>query len=213
MQHIRAVRVEDALGIAGRTARVAEPGGGTIVELGVVEPFGLLPQKLLVAECVRERSRFAVAHDHVVLDRLEPRRDLLEQRHQRVVYQDDLVLGVVGDIGELLLEQADVEGVEHRAHAGDAHVRLQVALRVPGERGDPIPVLDAESPQRAAQAVDAVAHLGVAGARGPVVGERHHLAVAVHPAHAPQDVLERERVVVLNETLEHSRMLPRFGPR
>ena len=41
------------------------------------------------------------------------------------------ILGVVDDVGELLGEEADVERVEHRAHARDGEVGLEVLLGVP----------------------------------------------------------------------------------
>ena len=176
VQHVRAVRVERALGVAGRAARVAEAGGGALVELGVVEARLVVGEQVLVADHVRQRARVAVADDDVVLDRLEARRDLLEHRHQRVVDEDDLVLGVVDDVAELLLEQADVERVQHRARAGHAHVDLEVLLRVPHEGRDPIAVLDAQLLQRLAEPVDAVADRGVRQPRRATVGQRHDLA-------------------------------------
>ena len=93
---------------------------------------------------------------------MEARRELLQQRHQRVVDEDDLVLGVVDDVGQLLLEQADVERVQHRAGAGHREVQLEVALVVPGERADAVARLHAEPAERAREAVDAIGQLGVA---------------------------------------------------
>ena len=205
------MRVEDALRVPGGAARVAEPGRGAVVDLRVVVAARLVGDQLLVPDRARQRARVAVAHDDPVLHRLERRRHLLQHRHERVVDEHHLVLGVVRDVGQLLLEQTDVERVEHGAHAGHAHVRLEMPLRVPGERGDPVTVPHAKRLERAAQAVDPVANVGVARAGGAVVCERHHLAVAVHQAHAPEDVLQRERMVVLDEALEHARRVTPYG--
>ena len=67
-----------------------------------------------------------------------------EQRDQRPVDEDDLVLGVVGDVDELLGEQPDVEGVQHPAGARRGQVELQVARGVPAERADPAVRADAQ---------------------------------------------------------------------
>ena len=54
------------------------------------------------------------------------------------VDDDDLVLGVIDDEGQLFGEEPDVEGVQDRAHAGNGDVRLHVRLVVPHEGGDPV---------------------------------------------------------------------------
>ena len=54
------------------------------------------------------------------------------------VDDDDLVLGVVHDVGELLGEEPDVERVQHRPHGRDGQVRLEVLLVVPGEGAHPV---------------------------------------------------------------------------
>ena len=47
-----------------------------------------------------------------------------------------LVFGVVGDPGHLIRMQARVEGVQDAARAAHTKVKLQVAVTVPGQRGD-----------------------------------------------------------------------------
>jgi hypothetical protein len=58
-----------------------------------------------------------------------------KQGEQRTVDEDHLVVGVVDDVGELLGEQADVEGVQDSPRARRGEVELEVAGGVPGERG------------------------------------------------------------------------------
>ena len=60
----------------------------------------------------------------------------------------DLVLGVVGDVGDVLGRQARVERVQHRADAGDAEIELEVAVGVPGDGADAVAELDAQTLQR-----------------------------------------------------------------
>jgi hypothetical protein len=142
-----------------------------------------------------------------VLDLLEARRQLCEHRHERVVDEDDPVLGVVDDVGDLLREQADVQRVQHRSHARHREVQLEVALVVPRERRDALPLLDPERSQRTREAVDPRRDLGVACTRDAraVGGERDDLSAVVAGSQPPPDVVEGQRKVVLHQTFEHLR--------
>ena len=53
------------------------------------------------------------------------------------------VFGMIGDIGDLVGEQARIDGVIDRADAGDAVPGLQVPPGVPGERRDAVAELHA----------------------------------------------------------------------
>ena len=59
---------------------------------------------------------------------------LLEQRQQALVDDQDAILGVVDDVGELVGVQAQVQRVQHRADRRDRQVRLEVLMPRPGER-------------------------------------------------------------------------------
>ena len=91
-----------------------------------------------------------------------------DDRQQVKVDEEDLVLGVVGDIGDMLGREARVEGVQHGADAGDAEVELEMAIGVPGDGADAVAELDAQPLQRLGQLLGAL--LGIA------------VAVAVHRA-------------------------------
>ena len=153
VEDVRPVRVEDALRVAGRPARVAEAGGLALVQLGPVEARLLGGQQLLVAQHVRQRARIAVAVHDEVLDVLELVRQRREQRDQRVVDDDHLVARVVDDVDELLREQPDVQRVQHGAHVRHREVHLEVLLRVPHERRDAVLGLHAELRQRRGELV------------------------------------------------------------
>ena len=79
----------------------------------------------------------AVVDHDVVPDGLELLHQRPEQRQQRAVDEDDLVLGVVGDVDQLLGEQPDVERVQDATGARRGQVQLEVAGRVPAERRHP----------------------------------------------------------------------------
>ena len=113
VQERRAVRVDDALGVARGAARVAHRRGLVLVA-DVEGDRRRRGQQLLVVVHLLAGRRLghlagAVVHHHDVAHGLE----LLEQRPhqlgQRLVDEDDLVLGVVGHVDDLLGEQADVE--------------------------------------------------------------------------------------------------------
>ncbi len=147
--------VEDAPGQAGGAHGVAEGGGLPLVgdrpaELGV----GTGHQVLVMEHAGQPRLdvRGDVEQD-VVLDILEVLRHLLEPGEQRAIDEHDPVLGMLDDVGQLLGEHVDVEGMADGAAAGDGEVELQVLVVVPGEGGDTVPGLHAEVDQRGGQAL------------------------------------------------------------
>src|SRR3546814_515079 len=119
-----------------------------------------------------------------------------QQAEQRPVDEDHLVLGVVGDVGELLREQADVEGVQHPPGAGGGEVELEVAGRVPRERGDPTVLGDAELVEHATEPVRPVGPGSVVGALAPGRCGRHELLVGEERLGAPHEVRQREWCVL-----------------
>ena len=134
------------------------------------------------------------------------RRELLQQRDEGVVDEDHPVLGVVDDVDQLLLEQADVERVQHRTHARHREVQLQMALAVPRERAHSLALRHSQAGERARQAIDALGHLRVLGAQHrAVVLEREDLRARVVGGQAAADVVERQREVVLHQALQHLR--------
>ena len=212
VQHVGAVRVEHALGIAGGPARVAEAGGLAVVQGRVVVPGVLRGQQRLVAERVRKRAGVAVADHHVVAHRVEPWRQLLQHRHERVLHEDHPILGVPDHVFELVREQPDVQGVEHGAHGRHGEVGLEVLPGVPGERGHPIARSHAERLERGAEPVRPIGDFGVCRARPVTAAHAHHLGPGVEAPHALQDQLERQRMVVLHQPLEHGELIPEDPP-
>ncbi len=154
VQHERAVRVEDALRVAGRAGRVAHRGGGALVGVGeILRRLGPGDQRL-----VFERSRRPPAWSRrrrSSTGTLTRRAHLFPQRQQALVDEDGAVLRVVDDVGELVGVEAQVERVQHAAHQRDAEVGLEVRTVVPAERGDAVAGLDAEIEQRAGEAARA----------------------------------------------------------
>ncbi len=166
MQHGGAVRIQRPLRIAGRARRVAQAGGGVLVEQRPGVLGALRGQQVFVAQHRHAGGRHvrAVGHRHPALDVRAMRREALDQRHEGQVEEDVLIIGVVDDVGDLVGEQARIDGVAHRARARHAIVDLQVPVAVPGQRADALAGLHAERGQRIRQLLGAIAHGRVRGA-------------------------------------------------
>ena len=80
----------------------------------------------LRSDRIRIGSRSAVVHEHHVADRFKGLHEWPDQASHRVVEKDDLVGGVVDNVGELLGEQPDVQRVGDAAGARWGKVELKV---------------------------------------------------------------------------------------
>ncbi len=202
----RAVAVDDSLGIARGPRRVAHGRGLPLVELGPVVARLLPRQQLLVGQGLPERGGVALAHHHDVLDRGQLVADPGQQPGDGGVHDDDPVLGVVDDVGELFGEEPQVEGVEDRAHGGDREIGLEVGLVVPEEGADPVRVSDPEPAERLGQPLGPPGHLGEGGgdrlALGPDDG--HDPAVRVDRLAVAEDPADQQRAVL--HGAEHRRL-------
>ena len=204
VQPCRPVAVDHALGVAGRAARVAHRRGGPLLDLGPVELLGLVGEEVLVEGHLLAAGAKRVeiggcgvrpGHQHVA-HRLHLRQVRGQQADERVVDDHDLVLGVVGDVDELLREQADVQRVQHRAHRGDRQVGLEVLGVVPLEGPDPLVAVDAQGAQAVGQPRRAPAELGVGLPAGAVGRGGDDLGVRVHRGPVLHQRPDRERVVL-----------------
>ena len=78
----------------------------------------------LGGDCIRVGARSTVVHEYHVPDCLEGLHQWPDQGGHRMVEEDHLVLSVVHDVGELVGEQAEVQGVGHPASARWGEVEL-----------------------------------------------------------------------------------------
>ena len=90
---------------------------------------------------------------------------------------------MVDDVLEVVVGQAQVKGVQYRAHAGGRMVSLQVARPIPHEGADAIAYADAGVLQRMRQLVGAIAGLeeGLAARSG--LGRGDDLRLGCHLQH------------------------------
>ena len=117
---------------------------------------------------------------------------------------------MVDDIDDLLVEQARVDRVAHRADAGDAVIQLEMAEIVPRQRADPVAGSDPEPQQRLRQTPRAALGLGVGVAVDRAIDEAgDHFDIAVVARRVPDQ--RRDQQLPLRHQPAHA-LLPRAEP-
>ena len=202
VQVVRPVRVRHPLGVAGRPGGVAHRARGALVEvLGPVEVVRLsvdevveVVDRLDVLGCAERLAGCVVdgAVDDDVAQRRQVGEQLAERGRQGVVDDDDLVVGVRGDVDELLREQPDVERVEDRAHRRHRQVGDEVLGVVPHERGDALVAVDAQPAQCMGQLRGASADLRIRHSTSLVPGAGDDLLVRVDGRSEGEDRADEE---------------------
>ena len=194
--------VQHALGVAGGAAGIAEHAGRALVALdpGIVAAFG---------RDQRGETVGAVAvHDDIMLDADPALAQPVDDRLEGAIVQQHAVLGMIGDIDQLLVEQARVDRVDDAAHADDTVPRRQMIAVVHRQRRHPAAGADAEpfqclrEPPRimgdAGPGRAGLTAIGPAGhdlaaamlARGMVDQARHPQRIVLHPAqHRPSPLV------------------------
>ena len=192
----RAVRVDDALGVAGGAARVTHGGGGALVELGPFEARLLGGQEALVGERLAEGRGVALPRHDDRLDRLEVVLDGGQQRDQRRVDDDHAVLGVVDHVGQLLGREADVQGVQDGAHGREWRDTPRDGPGCSSRRCPPGRRHGPQALQGLGQLLRPGRHLGEGGRAVAARLDGDHRAVAVHLLPVPEDVADQEGCVL-----------------
>jgi hypothetical protein len=163
------VGVQHALRIAGGPGRVAERRGrplvlDLVVDVALVGPIDhVLPEH--DARIVGQFGRRAIVHHDDVLDRRDRGQVLAEQRQQRAIHEDRLVLGVVDRVPDLIREVPDVDRMQHPAGRGHGEVQREVPGGVPCEGPHPGVGRQAEGLHRPGQPPGVC---GQAGEGGPL---------------------------------------------
>ena len=141
VQERAAVAVDDTLRVARGAARVAHARRLILVaRWGEIHRRCIGEQLLVIVHGdALDGGQLAgdVVDHHQVAYRLEGRQQWREQGQHRLVDEDDLVGGMIDDVGELFGEQPHVQRVQDAAGARGGKVQLEVAGAVPSERGHP----------------------------------------------------------------------------
>ena len=214
MQHGGAVRIEHPLGVAGRARGVAKRRGEALVKLRPVEGARLRREQGFIAQQIGNgglRHVRLVRHRHPAPDAGADRRELFDQGHEAEVKQHIAVLGVVDDIGELVREQARVDGVADRAHARHSEISLEMTVAVPGQCANALGLAHAQRRQRLGQlpgalvrrAIGAAVDRAAAVLVGPLDRARHNFGVAVMPIRVRDERRNQQRHIH-HQTLQHA---------
>ena len=216
MQHNLTMAEVDALRPAGGPGRVEHRRARVLVEVRERKILRAERQQRLVFAFDREirlRRLGPVVHEHVVLDRLQMRPELLHQRQEIGVEQNCRRAAVDDRIGDVLRDQADVDRLHDRAHHRDREIALVITVAVPFEDGHDVALLDPDLGEPAGKPTDALAKLPV-GAPPQIaiddllVGRAHHRGV--------QQVFDQQRIGVgrrcrRNDPDGHNSSLLRFS--
>ena len=146
--------------------------------------------------------RIALAHQNKGRPLLQLIHHLGQQGDQRSIDQDHVVFRVIDHIAELLGEQPNVQGVEHRAHARYGKVGFEMLLVVPLKSSHAITGLHPQAVQRSGQFFGPGSHLGKAGPARMISLKGDDLALCEYPPAILKDRANRERRF-LHSTFEH----------
>ena len=146
MQHVGAMRIDHAFRVAGGAGGVAHAGRGILVERSPGEIVVDLADPFLIGDRVAQRGgrqMRRVGEHHVALDRDQPVGELLQERQEGEIGHQHARLGMVDDPGDLVGEQARIDGVIDGADPQDAVPGFQMPGGIPGERRHPVTEPDA----------------------------------------------------------------------
>ena len=149
--------------------------------------------KAAVAESFAQNGLWPVDNAAVGLTQLKSGKYV----QQVDIDKDRLVLGMVGDVGDVVGRQPRVDRMEHRAQTGNAEIELEMAMGVPGERAHPVAELDAQLLQRFGELPGAPGGVLVAVAVDrPFDGPRHDLNVGIVGGGEVDDLRNQQRAVL-----------------
>ena len=126
----RAVRIDDALGPPGRARGVAHRDRVIFLVRHVVEFFRRRREQLLVIEHGCRHWLPGQRHDDDFLER-HLGAELRQQRQQYVVDDEKTVLGVIGNVGDVVRREPQIERVHDAARRGNAEVAFEVRVVIP----------------------------------------------------------------------------------
>ena len=132
-----ALRIGNALRMAGGAGRVAQHHRRSLVEHRPSSMWIDASDEIVVGNCVRERRVFRRrAHHHIAFDGLELVDERSQQRSKVGIDEQHLVSSMVYDVDQLIRKQPDVQCVAHGPGVSRCPVDLVVPEVVPGKRSD-----------------------------------------------------------------------------
>ena len=128
----------------------------------------------------------------------------LQDMDERLVHDDDPILGIGRDIAQVLGAQTRVERVDDRSHERDGEVELDMLGLVPQHRRDTITVADAKLRQALGDAPGTLRCLAKRGAMDRAVRTtRDHRDGRGKPLGPLDQGRQRQLKVVHHQTVQH----------
>jgi hypothetical protein len=87
----------------------------------------------------------AIGHDHEAFDQGQARQELLEDRNEGEIEEDEPVLGMVDDVVELVGKEPGVEGVHDGTKAHQPVPDFEVTMGIPGHGGHDLAFAEAQT--------------------------------------------------------------------
>ena len=123
---------------------------------------------------------------------------------QRLVDDDDAILGVGSDVAEVVWAQTRVERMDHRSHERNREVELEMLGLVPQQRRHPIAILDAQLGEPACEPPGTIGALAKGHAtHGSVRTTRHHGGGRIQSLRPLHQHRQRQLKVVHHQTVQH----------
>ena len=194
------MRIEDALRVSGRAGGVTHACRGVLVE-GLPGKIAIdFAHPLLVRHGVLERGLRHVrriAQQHVTFDAGQLVGELFQERNEGHIGQQQAILGVIDDPGDLIGKEPRIDRMVDRADSHDTVPGLDMTPRVPGERGDAITEPNSVLFETLRQAQGARADLGVGGGvKRPLDGARDNRPLGVVGCGMVEEAMAKERPVL-----------------
>ncbi len=192
VQHNGAMRIDHSLGLTGGARGVAHGHSVVFVHYRVDEIVAGTLEKRLVIVVARGNAAAGVRnHDDALQARVLG--EFFIDREQDIVNDQEAVFGVIGDPGDFVGMQTDVQGIKDAPGAGHSKKDFQMARVVPHHRGHTFAAAQAEAGQRVGEAAGAAVKLRVAAPQdGTIRAARNDFHTAKKLSRALQQGRKRE---------------------
>ena len=201
VQHVRAMRIQHALGVAGRARRIAKPACSIFREAAPCR----IGRSAINPQIKRHRPqrifwhRSGVGKDHKLLNRRQLILHRLNNWQESCIKHQNLVFGVIGNPRDLFRVQARIDRVQHSAHAHCAIPGRHVPRRVPAQRCHPVAQHNTIILQRGGHLLCQIIQLAIRRAHNVAFHPaRHNLALRVNQLCVLKNFINRKRPVLHN---------------
>src|SRR5262249_43159387 len=125
-------------------AGVTHRRGGALVKFRPLDARFFCGKQLVVTQHFPKPRGITLSNNDEVFDRFEVAGHSRQQRNDRLIYDDHLVLSVIDYVRKLFRKESEIQSVKNRTHARDCEISFEMFLSVPRERAYAITLLNAE---------------------------------------------------------------------